>query len=233
MANANPVLYSDTDFAIEACSAPVYSSQTAGANNHDQFTQEFMSLRSVAVPTPFNTPHPTIGGFLLTNESAKTDMGGDVVKWTRTYTVIPTSHDEWESYSYSFIGYVTVLSNVPGLTVQGRPRKPKIVTSKITHEYFLTGKNSSFKTPGEIPVSVRYQYVDSGGVDIDYLSDVRGPFPATSPSLTSYRALVTSASDAAQGWKVKGGWQLQAEDSRLTRWRGNIFLRQIRYVLAQ
>ena len=45
-------------------------------------------------------------------------------------------------------------------------------------------------------------------------------FLATSPTRTAYAALIAA------------GTEIVAEDSRLTRWQGNMWLRQTRYVVA-
>jgi len=81
-------------------------------------------------------------------------------------------------------------------------------------------------------------------VETDYLRDVNVSFPAllpaTLPSRTQYVTWMATA--LADGFDsapasinesdVAIGGQLVAEESRLSRWLGNIWLRQVRFVLA-
>jgi hypothetical protein len=241
----------DGDFTVaEAVSLPVFSSPIRATTAEYTFTQDWMILRKYFESLALNTAHPSAGldpdysDYLLVAEGPRQDMGGGVVKWTRTYAKVPDSHDEFESYSYAFIGFAGVFA--AGVTsgslvlTTGRPRTARIVNSRIHHDYFLTGPGGIYATAGDIPKITATHYYAGGLLpntyDIEFISDALGLIPATNPSRTTYNGWVTNA--ATYGWAagiVPSGTnpgQLIVEDSRLTRWMGGIYERQSRFVLA-
>jgi hypothetical protein len=252
-------IYTDGDLdTAAACGLPVFSAPIAASTKEYLFTQEWMCSRKAFAITPLNTPHPSAGQFpdysayRLVDEGPRTDMGGGMVKWVRTYAIVPDSHDEFESYSYQFIGFQTFL----GISIVGRNRFARIVTSRVAHDYFLVGAGG-YPTAGDIPrvAATRYVAKTVGNAapepestsDVEYLSNIGYPnVPyGTTPSRTQYEQWLAAA--AADGWSAAPvgyqideedlydgtGGQIIAEDSRLTRWKGNIYLRQTRYILAQ
>jgi hypothetical protein len=209
------------------------------------FTQEWMQFRENFTATALNTPHPSAGmtpdysTFFLVSEGPRQDVGGGVVKWQRTYAIVPASYDEFESYSYNFIGYSGLVQTAagfsPGAVIAGRPRACRVVTCRVHNDYFKTGPGATFAVPKAIPTVGALRYYASDPVlgntvgvgttlesfETDFLADAAGPLPASVPSKAIYT-----------GW-VATGAEIVAEDSRLTRWMGNIFNRQTRYVVAQ
>ncbi len=216
---------------------PVYSSPIQSTTAEYVVNQDFMQSRSSFSPMPLNTGWFRDSSYKLVSEGPRQDIGGGMVKWTRTYARVPESHDEYESYSYPFIGYfgVWIAGNTSqqGAAAQtGRPREARICTSKVTHEYFLVGAGGV--TVGTIPTITAQRYYSSDGVtDTDYLTDevVVGSvtFLASVPSKTEYQGWVTASADG----NFETGYPIVAEDSRISRWLGNLFVRQVRRVLPQ
>lgn len=246
-------VYVDGNFAVaEPVSLPEFSSPVRSTTAEYVFTQQWMQSRISFRPTPLNTAHPSYrqtpdySAFKLVSEGPRQDVGGGIVKWTRTYARVPESHDEFESYAYSFIGFqgVWTVGNA-GATVNatGRPRTSHVVTSRVHHDYFLVGPGGSYASAADIPVlkGQRYYGGDDPGpsipLEVDYVMDALGGTPATSPSRTEYNLWIANAlaegfgSGVAPDGDTPG--QICAEDSRLSRWNGNLWLRQSRYVLAQ
>src|SRR5512146_759864 len=139
--------YVDGDFTVaEPVSLPVFSSPIRATTAEYIFTQDWMQYRADFLPLALNTPHPSAGqnpdysAFLLVSEGPRQDIGGGVVKWTRTYAKVPDPYDEFESYSYPFIGLEgrwNIGNQGNTVAVTGRPRKSAIVNSRVRHEYFL------------------------------------------------------------------------------------------------
>lgn len=258
----------DGDFTVaEPISLPLFSSPVRATTAEYTFTQEWMVARKNFAPTPLNTPHPSAGQFpdysayILVSEGPRQDFGGGVVKWQRTYAKVPDTHDEFESYSYSFIGIAGFweVGNVSSsVTATGRPRTTHLVSSRVRHEYFKTGPGTAYPTPGDIPSLEGLKYFAGAtpgpntGFETDFVNDAVGLLPATSPSRTIYNGWVANSgtlgwnsgcivsNDAATWTSVRSpsgvtaaAGQFMAEDSRISRWMGNVWLRQSRFIRAQ
>ncbi len=254
MPEALTPFYVDGDFSVaEPVGLPVFSSPVRSTTAEYTFTQEFMMERKSFRALPLNTPYsygadfnPDMALYVLVSEGPRQDVGGGIVKWQRTYSRVPDSHDEFESYSYPFIGFEgvwTVGNSGSTVNATGRPRSSRIVVSRVHHDYFLTGPAPApYLSPSTIPVIAAQRYFAGAtpspatGIEAEYIQDAFSIFPATVPSRTTYNAWTQHAIDLgfASGIAPDGDnpGQIVAEDSRLARWLGNIFLRQVRYVLA-
>lgn len=255
---ANP-FYVDGDFTIPvACSLPALSSPISATTAEYVLMQDWTQSRKTFAPTPLNTGHPSSGmtpdysAFKLVSEGPRNDTGGGIVKWTRTYAKQPASHDEFESYAYPYIGFVGTFSSSGGTIATGRPRASQLVTSRVRNDYFLVGSGQAYATAGAIPI-IRAQGYYAGAtpgpaeaIVTDYITDgftsteTGDVIPATVPSRTLYNHWINDANNFvwAGGSSIYASTpgfpgQIVAEDSRLSRWMGNIYCRQIRYVLAQ
>jgi hypothetical protein len=252
--------YIDGDFtAPTACSVPVFSSPIRATLAEYVFTQEFMILRTYFKAGKLNDRHPNTdpyyNGFYLVAEGPRQDVGGGVVKWQRTYAKVPDQHNEYESYAYPFIGFIGSLINNnlasgPTTTATGRGRITHLVTSRVQHDYFLVGVGA-YQTAGDIPTlkALRYFAGDDPtpqeAIEADFIMDTTGPIPGTSPDRTTYNSWIGNA--ITYGWRsgaittnTSADWasvtnpgQFIAEDSRLSRFQGNIYLRTTRFILAQ
>ncbi|MGC3961332.1 MAG: hypothetical protein QM813_26415 [Verrucomicrobiota bacterium] len=190
--------------------------------------QDYIQLASSFAALALNTPHPTIATAFLVGESPLEDLGAGVVQWTRRFATVPANRDEFESFSYRFPGLLGA-SNPPynqyWVTEPGDGRDPRVdtVSSRLAHEYFLVGAGQTYTTPSEIPVieSQQYTLVGNDNVSINYLL-AAGVYPDDStPTKEDYLTMIASEDE------------LVAEDSRISRWLGNIFVRITRYVKAK
>jgi hypothetical protein len=228
---ANPV-------GLPAFSAPIPATTTQCVlrQKFQQFKNQFSALA-------LNTAHPDYATFYLVAEGELFDLGGGVVEWERTYAAVPASYDEFESFAYSFIGFMGTVMNYSGfgggvfnaMVVTGRVPQAFVLNSRVHHDYFMVGAGLTYTTAGAIPSVLATRYyapVLYGGTPeiCLYLWDTFGAIAATNPSRTTYNGWVTDAT--SNQWAATTG-QLVAEDSRLTRWWGNIWLRETRYVLAR
>lgn len=240
--------YSDGDFSIAAPSSGKQKTFPFEGDTASYIsTQKFIQLAANFEPLPLNSPDPDDPTAFLVSESERSDLGGDLVEWTRTYARVPSDRNEFETYSYGFPGFVATYNSEyhspwadagvsilpyfpitpgPTLTDPGRAPVVRVVTSRLAYKYFLCGANGQYETPQDIPLleSQRYEYGSAFG------SAAGGDLPDkllwdianySSPTITEYRALITNGTD------------IVAEDSRLNRWKGNIYQRVTRYVTAQ
>src|ERR1035441_5422886 len=128
--------YVDGDFTTaQPVGIPVFSSPLPNTTAQLTFKQDFMQFLANVAPLLLNTAHPSAGktpdysSYYLVDEGEKQDVGGGVVKWTRTYSVVPASWDDSESYIYTYPGW-TYFAATGGYSNWGRvpltERVPKI-----------------------------------------------------------------------------------------------------------
>jgi hypothetical protein len=164
----------------------------------------------------------------LALSTALQDLGGGIVKWTRTYAQIPATRSEYSTFAYTFIGFLGAgIAPYSQYDIQaGDQRDPflKVVMSRVYNEYFLCATGQTYTTPSAIPVINAQSYNFDGlpNNKVNYLVDpaINPLSTATEPTLPDYRDMVTA------------GDEIVAEDSTLERWMGNIYVRSTRYVKA-
>jgi hypothetical protein len=215
--------------------------------------QEFVQLSSRFSSLALNTPHNDYPSYLLVKESPTTPVGvGECIRWTRTYAQTPSTRSEPSTLAYQFIGFFgirgVVLSTGTAGTI-GRLRFTKSVTATVKYDYFLTGVGQAYLDATTIPVIAAQKYytrigtvtVSGGtasftgsytagspddvhqGIPTDYIADV-GTDLVISPTVPTRATYQT--------W-IKNGTQIVAEDSSISPWMGNIYVRQTKYVTAQ
>lgn len=220
-------IYVDGDFTVATpVSLPQFNSPLPNTSASYVFRQDFMQFLKDVAPLALNSAHPSAGqtpdysAYFLIAEGEKQDMGGGVVKWTRTYSAIPASYDEWESLAYNFIGGGPI-GPMSSANV-GRLRFTDRVTCRVQNDFFMlgaaktdpiTGVIITPTVPGDITqisaLAYCQQFIFSGtqygGLFYrqDYLSDVNvaanvGFLCITTPTATQYMAMVAEAT--ASGW---------------------------------
>lgn len=215
----------DGDFTTaSAVGKPRISFPIAGDVTAQIITQSFMQLFANFTPTALGTVHPDIATAFLVSEAELQDMGGGVARWDRIYSTIPATRDEYESYSYTFPGFVYFDG---GITGDGRQPQTNHVPSRIAYEYFLIAASGQPYTTvsdmiaAEAVDGQRYVFTAYPNTDTEYLVDstTYPGFLATTPSRPTYEALI--------------GTEIVAENSTYRRWMGNIWEVTTRYVVAQ
>lgn len=184
--------------------------------------QTFKQFLANYAPLDLNTAHATYTDYKLVEESALNNLGGGVVEWTRTYAKLPDAFDQFETTNYNFIGFYGTVIAINVTAVSGRLRFVKSVTSRIHNEFFLVGTGGSYTDAAEIPsVEAQKYYIGDETQLTDFLGDDTVLDTASTPTRTDYETMIGA------------GDEIVAEDSRLTHWLGNYWLRQTRYVKAQ
>lgn len=213
----------DGDFTVASATAkPAFSNPFGEVNIGYVLRQPFMQLLADFEELDLNEPHPDYPTFFLCEESERTPIGAGLVTWERTYAQVPAAFDQFETTNYNFIGYYGNVLAINVTAATGRLRFVKSVTSRIHNEFFMVGTGLTYETPDEIPtVEAQKYYYDQPTILTDYLGDDDILDVATTPSRTEYEAMISA------------GDEIVSEDSRLTHWLGNIWLRQTRYVKAQ
>jgi hypothetical protein len=149
-------------------SVTIISSGTTSYNPEYTLTQANICSRTSYAPTALNTLHPDFSSlnssytgpnFYLVAEGERQDIGGGLVKWNMIWSAVPASWNEWETYTYSFIGLlgITLTSGSNSYVWPGRNRISRKVNSRVQHDYFLVNPALSsdsppvYASPGNIP----------------------------------------------------------------------------------
>ena len=252
------VLY-DTDFnTASATGTPRYSAPFDGTNIEYVLEQDYVQRVGYFTPQALSTPSDIDSSFLLVKESPLQPVNvADVVKWTRTYAKVPATRNDYSTTAYQFIGftgYIAVFIGVSTTTVPGRARFSKSVTARVQYDYFLVG-STTYPTVASIPTIQAQKYyfrigtlIESSGsytwtakyalgssddinqgIPTDYITD------DTSISTSSFQyGVIPSVPTRStyMGW-ITNKTEIVAEDSQVTRWMGNIYVRSTKYIIAQ
>ncbi len=191
--------------------------------------QDFMILFANFAALALNTAHGSFATAYLIEETPLQDLGGGVARWTRVYSNIPANRSEYGTLGYNYIGFAGQLWTQLVNASNGRERFTKVSLARTDYVYYLPGVSGGITTVGDIPVieSDKYYVDGSNNVLTDYLGDpASGWSPGSVPSRADYEGLMDD--DAASA----SSFSLIAEDSKIARWRGNIYERATVYVKA-
>ena len=193
--------------------------------------QDFMQLYSAWTPLPANSLHPTIPlCYLIEETPLMPTQSGGVAKWTRKYATIPISRDEGSSMSYQFPGIQGAVFISGAWTVLEQRQPQSWSTSvRIRYDYFIVGTGFGYTTFRGVPVIQKQHYfiplIEGQGFTYQQGMDV-------TTLVSQYLATPTSpTAEEYLAW-VMSGTEIVAEDSTISRWMGNFFARQTKYVVA-
>lgn len=214
-----------------AITAAVFSKPfaEAGVNVDYLLRQTFMMALDSYVPLPLDTPHPDYPDFILVQEPEIEDAGiGKEIRIPRVYAKKPESFTEpGGNYAYNFIGYFGAFG-INTTAVTGRERFTDYAEVQVTRDFFLIGPSGDYATWQEIPIIAETKYYSgTPTLRMDYLGDDDVLQVATTPSRTDYEAMI--AADAAD----TESFSIVVEPSTVTRWQGNIFMRETRRIKAK
>ncbi len=252
------LLFVDGDFT-KPCpvSAPLLSAPLPGVATDYSLKQEFVQfgnqVPSLSIygfsPAPLNLNYGadflggnSYEGFFLTSEGELIDVGGGLVKWTRTYCKKPATRYEPSNMSYLFPGidqaYIMPGTTSPVLITRRLP-EPLNSNVNIQYDYFLVGSAGvNLATPdyssfSSIPpiTHQRWAYDAYNGSYHIGLVDIIPPFVwdggvndimpnGTSITATAYLAMIAAGSTFV------------AADSIISRWQGNIIQRITKNIVA-
>ena len=106
-------------------------------------------------------------------------------------------------------------THVTNISDAGREPYTKVVQSEIVYDYFLPGISAGVNTHSDITLLGVEEIVTAEG------SRTESYAPNSIPNRASYEA------------KIAAGTRIVAENSTARRWRGEIFERATRYVIAE
>ncbi len=98
------------------------------------YRTRFMQLRAYYAKPADNTPHPDLPQVYFADDVDFQDRTSGLIEWTRVYTTLPNSWNDYESTSYPYPGFLNF-----GNGNVGRVEFSQTVTSKTPKDYFLVG----------------------------------------------------------------------------------------------
>ncbi len=232
---------------------PRFSQPFAGDNGEYILDQDYVQLFEYFSPLELNTAHPLYPDYYLCSESPHADIGCGAIKWTRRYCKIPATRSDGTSMTYKFPAYYGAIGF--GLDIKGRLSFTMVVTCRVQYDYYfvlnpttvLDANGNNVFTAGKefgIPVLNARRYIIPlggfiGGVFVPLypvgsdqyyangvdatdsgLTDIGETLPPTDPTIATYKSWI-------------GVTEVVAEDSQVSRWQGNIFVRATKYVIAK
>lgn len=219
-----PVIVRDGDFTdAKATGQMRFASGLDGVNANNLFHEDYIQLGEFFTRLALNTPHPVETTFVLVEESDTEDVAGGLVRWTRAYARVPDSYSEpGGNIVYTFPGFYGAFG-VNAVTVTGRDVVTANVPVRVQHDFFLVGAGQTYTTFGAIPKipRQRFYYSTAPLLDVLYLADSPPFTDESTPSRSDYEDMIDNEDE------------IVAEDSNLTRWMGNIYKRETRYIPAQ
>jgi hypothetical protein len=196
-----------------------FSCPIEGDTTTTQFEQDYLVAISSYSPLAVGTAHGTNTTHYLLRESPIEDRGGGIGQFTRTYCKVPVDRSEWESFAYNFIGY-WIPPSQGGIGSIGRDRFTQTVMSRLDYTYALG-------TPPAVIEAQQYTVLGYPNLKLDYLQ-FNSNINDSDPSVEDYE-LLSAGTDGTNIFVAGTG--IVAEDSRVTRWAGNIYERVTRYVI--
>lgn len=167
-------------------------------------------------------------GSYLVDESEPNHVGGEICTFSRTYAMVPLTHNTFSSFVYNYqIILGTALTHDNADTIASSAalallgpadviEYPQAVMSFVVHDYFYAPGASSLAIP--MGVAARIVRTSSG---FKRLGGINGK------GITFTSA---GASTKWRGVKVTLAGLILAEDSVLQQWKGDIYERLSRYV---
>lgn len=170
--------------------------------------------------------HPSDSSLYLCDEGPRRKLGGGIIEWPRTYAKIPSQHTEYETILYTFPGFLSG-GGIGSAYFEGRDPVTEPTTCKIVYDYYLLASGTvtppKYNTVEGMPIVAAfrpYWYGNASNYTPLWLADSPPWTVASVPDVTAYKV------------KIAAGDWIAVENSQISRWMGNIFVRRARYVKA-
>ena len=211
--------YIDGDYSeATPCSAPVFESAFEHTTEKHILRQDWCQDADLWQPLGLSSQHPDFSDYILVSEGPHQDLGAGAIKWERVYARIPETFVELAgNIAYQFIGFWGA-NAVHTPFFDGREPFTRNVPCQVTRDFYLTDDPDTIAI---IPAT-RYYSGANDNFDLTYLGDSPPYYVTSVPSPDAYEDLIND--DA---------FNLVAEASAVTRWMGNIWMRETKRVKAQ
>lgn len=168
------------------------------------FVREYQINAEDFAPAAWNTTE-IVGGitYYLVDESSPEDAGGGFVQWKRTYYQLPPDRSEFESIVYNYtVQYLFDVDTTAWIYFPAGASFPLQASTRVDYKYYAT------TNPAAIPTNKGWKVFKIDNVLCTQGTD---PVTGTVPTIT-----ITSP--------------YLGDDSEVTRWKGDIWVRKQRFV---
>lgn len=108
------------------------------------YRTRYQQLRAFYSRPQPGAAHPNVPQAYFGDDVEFQDRLNGMVEWTRVWTTLPQSWNDYEPYSYSYPGYVRFSGPNSNAANIGRVEFTQTVTSKLPRDYFLVGTLPTF-----------------------------------------------------------------------------------------
>lgn len=170
--------------------------------------REYVGKPDIEYKIPLDTADETFkDAFLVSQEEVRRRAG--LVYFRRVFSQIPADHSEYSSTSYTYPEYRSTFFDFAD-TIE-REALTRTTNLRISYKYYQTEDPET-----DIELETAFQPMN-GDFEVDFVNDPSG----TVPTYDEYVNMVTNKT-----------W-IRAEDDVFERWRGNIWRRVRKEVVAQ
>ena len=168
------------------------------------YEEDYVQRAEFFEPLPLDSPHPSIEDAWLVAESDPTTRSDGLFRWTRTFATIPATRTEWEMTTFNFPAYKTTAATASNL----RENFTQSIVGKAVYSYVLTTDPST-----DLVIASMFVPRDADSNQVDFVAS------DTSPTMDDYEI------------EVAAGAYLQANETEVSRWMGNLW--QMRNVFVK
>lgn len=166
---------------------------------------DYVQRAEFFVPSALDLTCPDNSSAFLVEESAPRQKNDGLCRFTRTFATVPAGRTEFSSSSFSFPAYRTLSADASNL----REGFTRTIVAKVVYSYLLT------TDPGaDLTFAQQWEPLDASSNVCNFVATDSTPTKAT------YEGYVTA------------GTYLQSKETKIKRWKGNIWQMENRKVKA-
>ena len=166
---------------------------------------DYVQRAEYFVPAALDLTCPDNSSAYLVEESTPRQKGNGLCRFTRTFATVPAGRTEFSSSSFAFPAYRTLSADATNL----REAFTRTIVAKVEYSYLLT------TDPGtDLTFAQQWEPLDASSNVCNFVAN------DSTPTKTVYEGYVTA------------GTYLQSKETKISRWKGNIWQMENRKVKA-
>lgn len=161
------------------------------------FVEDYCQRPEYFVPLALDTPHPVkVDAFLIAETNPRPMSSGGLVKFSRKYAKVPADRIEYTTANFSFPAFKATSA----ATAEQRASFSETCVAKVFYSYKMTSDPTQ-----DLVFSPKFQPLDKEGNAANFVAS------DTTPTKTAYEN------------DVAAGVFIQSAQTKVRRWRGNIW----------
>ena len=161
------------------------------------YSEQYCQRPDYFTPLALDTPHPVHVNAYLVNETNPRPMGsGGLFKFTRYYATIPATRTEFQTTNFAFPAFKSTSASTSEL----RGTLTETCVAKVIYSYTLTNDPTN-----DLVFTPKFQPLDSSSNKVNFVAS------DTTPTKTAYET------------KVSAEEYINSQQTKVSRWKGNIW----------